>query len=244
MTKLYIIGLGLNDEKDISLKGLDAIKNSKKVYLEGYTSLLQCSKEDLEKEYECSIEVVDRSFVETELEKKFPLKENTSLLVIGDPFSATTHSALVLGCKEKNQDYEIIHNTSIMNAVGEVGLELYKYGMTVSLPYPVDSVLPLSAFQRIMNNGKNGFHTLVLLDIKADEEKFMTIKEGIDLLFGMGLPKHTKIIGVSRLGNKNQKIKYGTMSELEQTDFGTNPHCIIIPSELNVLEEEMLNTYK
>ena len=48
---LYIIGIGLSDEKDISVKGLEAVKKCSKVYLESYTSLLQCSLEDLEKFY-------------------------------------------------------------------------------------------------------------------------------------------------------------------------------------------------
>ena len=38
---LYLIGLGLNDEKDITVKGLEAIKNCESVYLENYTSVLQ-----------------------------------------------------------------------------------------------------------------------------------------------------------------------------------------------------------
>lgn len=37
---LYIIGLGLGDERDITLRGLDAIKKCSKVYIEAYTSLL------------------------------------------------------------------------------------------------------------------------------------------------------------------------------------------------------------
>ena len=37
---LYIIGLGLGDEKDITLRGLEAIKICDKVYIEAYTSLL------------------------------------------------------------------------------------------------------------------------------------------------------------------------------------------------------------
>lgn len=37
---LYIIGLGLGDERDITLKGLDAVKKCEKVYIEAYTSLL------------------------------------------------------------------------------------------------------------------------------------------------------------------------------------------------------------
>ena len=46
---LYMIGLGLNDEKDVTLNGLNLIKKSKQVYLEAYTSILNCSQEDLEK---------------------------------------------------------------------------------------------------------------------------------------------------------------------------------------------------
>lgn len=37
---LYIIGLGLGDERDITIRGLDAIKKCSKVYVEAYTSLL------------------------------------------------------------------------------------------------------------------------------------------------------------------------------------------------------------
>lgn len=37
---LYLIGLGLCDENDITLKGLECIKKSEIVYLEHYTSIL------------------------------------------------------------------------------------------------------------------------------------------------------------------------------------------------------------
>ena len=46
---LYLIGLGLSTEKDVSLKGLELIKKCDLVYLENYTSLLQCSVKELEK---------------------------------------------------------------------------------------------------------------------------------------------------------------------------------------------------
>ena len=44
----YIIGLGLGDETDISIKGLNAIKSSEKIFLEAYTSILGVKKETLE----------------------------------------------------------------------------------------------------------------------------------------------------------------------------------------------------
>ena len=44
---LYLIGLGLSDEKDVTVRGLEAIKGSSRVYLEAYTSILGVGKERL-----------------------------------------------------------------------------------------------------------------------------------------------------------------------------------------------------
>ena len=35
---LYVVGLGLGDEKDITVNGLEAVKKCERVYLEAYTS--------------------------------------------------------------------------------------------------------------------------------------------------------------------------------------------------------------
>ena len=37
---LYLVGLGLSDETDITVKGLDVVKKASRVYLEAYTSIL------------------------------------------------------------------------------------------------------------------------------------------------------------------------------------------------------------
>ena len=36
----YIVGLGLGDEKDITVRGLEVVKACSKVWLENYTSIL------------------------------------------------------------------------------------------------------------------------------------------------------------------------------------------------------------
>lgn len=41
---LYLVGLGLGDETDITLKGLEVVKKSARVYLEAYTSILLVDK--------------------------------------------------------------------------------------------------------------------------------------------------------------------------------------------------------
>ena len=44
---LFIIGLGLYDEQDITVRGLQAVKKCKRVFLEAYTSILLVDKDKL-----------------------------------------------------------------------------------------------------------------------------------------------------------------------------------------------------
>jgi Tetrapyrrole (Corrin/Porphyrin) Methylases len=44
---LYLVGLGLADETDITLKGLQIVKQADRVYLEAYTSVLLVDKAKL-----------------------------------------------------------------------------------------------------------------------------------------------------------------------------------------------------
>lgn len=44
---LYLVGLGLADESDITVRGLEVVKKAARVYLEAYTSILLVDKETL-----------------------------------------------------------------------------------------------------------------------------------------------------------------------------------------------------
>lgn len=44
---LYLVGLGLADETDITVRGLEVVKRAERVYLEAYTSILLVNKEKL-----------------------------------------------------------------------------------------------------------------------------------------------------------------------------------------------------
>ena len=41
---LYLVGLGLSDETDITVKGLSVVRVASRVYLEAYTSILLVEK--------------------------------------------------------------------------------------------------------------------------------------------------------------------------------------------------------
>lgn len=96
--------------------------------------------------------------------------DDIALLVVGDPFGATTHADIVIRARELGIPIDVIHNASIMNAVGACGLQLYNFGQTVSIPFWTDTWKPDSWLARIEENSSLGLHTLVLLDIKVKEQ--------------------------------------------------------------------------
>jgi diphthine synthase len=84
--------------------------------------------------------------------------------------SATTHTDLLLRARELSIPSTVIHNASIMNAMGACGLQLYNFGQTVSLVFFTDTWKPDSFYDRVKENWERGMHTLVLLDIKVREQ--------------------------------------------------------------------------
>lgn len=250
---LYLIGIGLGNEKDISVNGLEAVKKCSKVYLESYTSKLQCSISDLEEFYGKKIILADRELVEKKAEDKIladAAKEEVAFLVIGDIFGATTHTDLVLRAKKKKIPVKFFHNASIMNAIGATGLELYKFGKTTSMVFFEDNYKPASPYDVVEMNKKNGLHTLILLDIKAEKRKLMTVNECLKQLLELKKQKNkviisedSMIVGCARIGSEGSVVKYGSIKELLEYDFGETPHCVIIPGELHFMEEEFLKSY-
>ncbi len=249
---LYLIGLGLGTEKDMTLKGLEAVKKCSKLYIETYTSQLGCSKETLERFYGKPLIPADRTLVESRAEETILAdaeKEDVAFLVVGDVFGATTHTDLVLRAHEKNIPVTIINNVSIINAVANTGLELYKFGKTTSIVFPEKNHQPESFYEVIAQNKSINAHTLCLLDIKIENntERFMTINDALKILLDIEhkrnqniVTEKTFVVGCARMGHEDAVVKYGTVEELMKHDFGKPLHCLIIPGPLHFKEEEML----
>lgn len=106
--------------------------------------------------------------------------------------SATTHTDILLRARALNIPTRVIHNASIMNAVGACGLQLYNFGQTVSLPFFTDTWKPDSWYDRVAENSRVGMHTLVLLDIKVKEQSEENLarydQSVLDTLLGSLIP--------------------------------------------------------
>lgn len=249
---LNFIGIGLNDEKDITLKGLELVKKSDFVYIENYTSKLNCNLSYLEKLYGKKIILADRKLVEMDAEKTIlqqaKLKE-VAFLVIGDVFSATTHMDLYLRAKKLGIRTRIVHNASVLTAIGITGLQLYKFGKITSIPIENENVE--TPYDVLKSNQKNNLHTLFILDLKQDANDSLTVNESIRYLLKVELKRGEKVltdnslcIGCAKLGSLDQIIKGGKANGLLKFDFKNGLHCLIVPSkELHFMEEEALRLY-
>lgn len=249
---LYLIGIGLSTEKDITVRGLEIVKRCDKIYLENYTSLLQCSVADLEKLYGKKITFADRLTTEQkdqEIVSEAKTKD-VAFLVVGDPFSATTHIELFKLAKEKKVPVQVVHNASVLTAVGSTGLQLYKFGRVTSIPFLEDHPQLETPYNVLKENQVHGLHTLFLLDLKPEQDRFMTVNQALEILEKIELKKKenlitkdTFVVGCARLGSENAVIKAGPLEKVKKIDFGKTPHCLIIPGKMHFSEEDSLRHY-
>ncbi|XP_067677876.1 diphthine methyl ester synthase-like [Haliotis asinina] len=268
----FLVGLGLGDVKDITVKGLEVVKNAERVYLEAYTSILTVGKEALEEYYGRKIILADRDMVEQQSDELLDGtdKLDVAFLVVGDPLGATTHTDLILRAVEKGIQYRVIHNASIMNAVGCCGLQLYNYGEAVSIVFWTDTWRPDSFYDKIAINRDRGMHTLCLLDIKMKEQtienlmkgnkifeppRFMSVSQAAEQLLeivqrkgeeggqDLALSEDTVCVGLARVGCDDQKICVATLKQLTSVDLGQPLHSLVIPGHMHPLEIDMLNLF-
>ena len=249
---LYLIGIGLNDEKDITLKGLEAVKKCDFVYLENYTSKLNTQIGYLEKLYGKKIIPAGRELVEMDAQKSIlqqAKSKNVAFLVAGDVFAATTHIDMFLRAKKLGIDIKIVHNASVLTAIGITGLQLYKFGRTTSIPFENENVE--TPYDVLKLNLKNDMHTLFILDLKENENKSLSVNDAIRYLLKVEIRRGERIfsdnalcVGCAKLGSLDQIIKAGKASELLKYNFKDGMQCLIVPSKkLHFMEEEALSLY-
>lgn len=178
--------------------------------------------------------------------------KDVAFLVVGDPFSATTHTDFVLRCRQHDPPIptRTLPNASILTAVGATGLSLYNFGQTVSMVFFTDSWRPDSFYDRIAENATLGLHTLVLLDIKVKEPnlealargkivyeppRFMTVAQCAEQMLEVEETRQQDVcgkeklaIGVARLGSEGEHIVAGTLDELQNVDMGKPLHSLVL----------------
>ena len=250
MNELVFVGLGLNDEKGISVKGLEETKTADYVFMELYTSLMpDFSLQRFETLCGKKVQVVSRRELEEEngaIILEAAKKGKAVFLVPGDPFIATTHVTLRIDAEKHGIKTRIIHGASIISAIISLsGLHNYKFGKTVTVPFPEN--FSETPYNVIAQNKKLGLHTLCLLDLKANEKQFLSINQAITMLLEVEQKKkkgvitpETAAVGIARAGSDNPTLKADFVKNLVNFDFGEPPYSLIFPGDLHFMEIESL----
>ena len=240
---LSLISVGLADERDMSLRALDNARSCDILYAELYTMKLATTLAALTELVGKPVTLLPRG----DLEERSALiiddakNRRVGVLIGGDCLSATTHVSLLLEAIENGVETRIIHGSSIFSAVAETGLSLYKFGRTVTMPFPEkgpsDTVL-----RGIQGNLSEGLHTLVLLDLDNEASRYLTTPQAIQGLINAGFNPDALIVGVARLGQSDAMIRAGRAADIASFDFGAAPHSLVVPGQLHFLEEDALKT--
>jgi diphthine methyl ester synthase len=232
---LYLIGLGLN-LNGISQFGLLMLKRCKKIYLENYTVDFPYSRGQLEEAFDKKIIDADREFVEGLGIVDEAKKMDVALLVYGAPLTATTHITLIQEAKRLGIKSQVIHNASILDAVAETGLQLYKFGKITSMPdFEADSFIEV-----VKENQSIDAHSLILIDIGLEFEKAL---ERLEKVAEEKKIKLDKIVVCSKLGTNGKRMLYRKISDLKGEEVRA-PFCFVIPGKLHFVEKEVLEGLK
>ncbi|HKJ60316.1 MAG TPA: diphthine synthase [Halobacteriales archaeon] len=248
---LTFVGLGLYDERSITVEGREAVAAADRVFAEFYTSRLAgATVADLEAYHGVDVEVRDRDGVEGDPSPILDAAEpgEAVFLTGGDPMVSTTHVDLRLRAQERGIDTRLVHGTSASTAAaGLTGLQNYRFGKATTLPFPRDGsrgnraddeAVPRSVLDTIGDNHDRGLHTLVYLDIESERDAYMDADEAAGLLVE---PLDDALgVAVARAGSPDPVVAADQLSELATRDFGDPLHLLVLPGDLHHVEADAL----
>ncbi|WP_114577471.1 diphthine synthase [Saliphagus sp. LR7] len=261
---LTFIGLGLYDERSITVEGREALRDADRAFAERYTShLVGASMADLEAHHGTPIEVRGREGVERDPEPILAAADGgeVAFLTAGDTMISTTHVDLRLRAHDRGIDTRVIHGVTAQTAASALtGLQNYRFGRATTLPFPYAhgaDGLPESVTAPIADNRERGLHTVVYLDIKVGEEarrspnvtggdgdgaeelaEYMTADVAASLLAAA----YPEVVGVAvaRAGSPDPLVVAAPLAELADREFGDPLHLLVIPGKCHPIEADGL----
>jgi diphthine synthase len=242
---LTFVGLGLYDERSITVRGAEAVAAADRCFAECYTSRLAgTTVERLEETHDAAIEVCDRAGVEEDPESILHAAEAgpTAFLVVGDPMIATTHVDLRLRAADRGIETRVVHGTTAQTAASSLtGLQNYRFGTATTLPFERShggDGVPASVLTTVADNRDRGLHTAVYLDIDGEREASMRADHAADLLAAAGVEGLGVVVG--QAGSDRPTVAADALDALAGRSFGPPLHLLVLPGDLHPLEADAL----
>ena len=254
---LKLIGIGPGDLGLMTVDAIEAAAGSDHRFLEGYTATLPPEQEDLLESRIGPWTRLMRPDVEMPGELlRLARSSVVALMVVGDPMQATTHVDLLLRAKDAGLNTEMIPGISATTlAVTLSGLQSYRFGRQVTLPFPYGNYLPVSPLKYILDNKSRNLHTLVLLDLDPTGlgvaspvhmspaeaggvllemvEKYGEDESEIGVVEGVS---DWPVIVLSDLGTRESRVCSTNIRGISNVKGG-RIHCLILPSSMDDLEQ-------
>ncbi|EQD44919.1 diphthine synthase, partial [mine drainage metagenome] len=235
----------------LQVRALEALGKCTSIYVETYTSgsrenLVDTLRKALGKE----VTLLPREKVEqSRMILNSARTSDTAFLVQGDALTATTHNQVRIDSMAEGIDVIVLENSSIITAIiGYLGLQIYKLGQVVSLPFVTERFFPRSPYDKILGNMERGLHTMLLLDIT--ETGYMSVPEACSILermnerFGNRLDLDAmKIAVVHAYGTGSLAVRYGKMADVCKAEYTQNPSTIVIPGKLDFYEKQFISHF-
>ncbi len=240
------MGLSINH---LTIEAIEWLKKADKIIIDSYTNIIPDFSVD--KLFEIigsrkDIIIANRSMLEgASIKKIVEEARNLDLVILvpGDPFIATTHDAIRVEAIKHGVSVKTINGLSIYSlAPSRTGLQAYRFGKTVTLVYP-ESFKPYSTIETIYDNLSRNLHTLLLLDLKLEENKAMTINEAVDILMELDEAKKLNniiAVGLARIGCSDEKIQANRLLNLKKYTFPPPPHSLVIVAKPHPMELDSL----
>lgn len=254
--RLVFIGLGLDGPENLSERARAELRAAEALFAESYTSIVPVEEWNrLEAALGRRLTLLSREQVESGTEILHALQQGGSVVLLtgGDPFAATTHLALRLQARGQGVPWSYVPGASVVTAVpGFLGLQQYRFGRIVSIPYPAPGFAPHSYLERIGENRRADLHTLVLLDLDPPRGRSMGAGEALALLsqqeaeHPLDPPLSTISLAVAaRVGRPDARGFYGPLRDLLAGEFGATPHALVVPApNLHFQEAEALEEFR
>jgi diphthine synthase len=248
---LTFVGLGLWDERSVTVEGRDALREADHVFAEFYTSKLAgATVADLEASHDIDVEVRSREGVEQDPGPILDAAEagDAVFCTAGDTMIATTHVDLRLRAHERGIETRVVHGTTAAAAAASLtGLQNYRFGKATTLPFPYahgGDEVPESVLDTVDANRERGLHTLCFLDIKVDHElaeddEYMTASTAAGLLTEAGRGDELGV-AVARAGSPDPVVAADRLAPLAGREFGDPLHLLVLPGELHYIERDAL----
>lgn len=250
---IYFIGLGPSPEY-MSLKAIKVLERVDKIYIDVYTSIVPGSIYNFIRKYvraDAEIVFANRSMLEGKGINSIveeARRKDIGIIIPGDPFIATTHDAIRIEALSKGVDVRVVYGVSIYSlAPSASGLQAYRFGKTVTLVYP-HGFKPYSVIETIYDNLDRNLHTLVLLDLRLEENVAMTIPEAVDILLdlerefsGKNILGKVIAVGLAQIGAEKEYVRADLLPNLSKYNYPPPPHSIIIVAKPHPMELDALH---